>query len=234
MVTTLGWKMRKLCVAGGETIYWIESPRAAAGEPAFYVSAGVHGDEPGATEGLLRWAGQAGRKIADAAVILFPCLNPAGLRNNTRVDHRGLDLNRRFHLTDDEVCGPWRTVVGARRLSLGLCLHEDYDAQGAYVYELSDLGHVISSEMLKTLPKRMPVDARKSIDGRAANGGIIQRKKAPVIPVGMPEAIELYALGCPATLTFETPSEFSLDDRAKAHASFLKSAFNGAKAIALL
>ena len=55
-----------------------------------------------------------------------------------------------------------------------------------------------------------------------------------MIPVGMPEAIELYALGCPATLTFETPSEFSLDDRAKAHASFLNSAFNGAKAIALL
>ncbi|MCP5556826.1 MAG: M14 family metallocarboxypeptidase [Verrucomicrobiaceae bacterium] len=227
----LGWKMRKLCVAGGDPIWWIESSRAAAGEPAFYVSAGVHGDEPGATEGLLRWVCQSGKKLADAAVVLFPCLNPTGLRNNTRVDYRGLDLNRQFQSLEDEVCVAWRKIVTPRTFSLCLTLHEDYDAQGAYVYDLSNLSQVFSRELLTTLPKRMPIDARPKIDGRAAREGVIHRKMAPHIAEGMPEAIVLYQLGCPAAWTFETPSEFSLADRAEAQAAFVSGAFKLAPAI---
>ncbi len=226
----LGWKMRKLCVAGGDPIWWIESPSAAAGEPSFYVSAGVHGDEPGATEGLLRWASQLGKKWAGASVVLFPCLNPTGLRNNTRVDYRGVDLNRQFQVFDDEVCAAWRRIVTPRTFRLCLCLHEDYDAQGAYVYDLSNSSQGVSHEMLKALPKRMPIDARPKIEGRAAVGGVIHRKKAPHIAAGMPEAIVLYQLGSPTSLTFETPSEFSLDDRAEAQAAFVSAAFTWAQA----
>jgi hypothetical protein len=51
---------------------------------------------------------------------------------------------------------------------------------------------------------------------------VIQRRRIPVGLPGMPEAIALYDMGCGVSLTFETPSEFALDDRVKAQAAFLK------------
>jgi hypothetical protein len=38
----------------------------------------------------------------------------------------------------------------------------------------------------------------------------------------MPEAIELHQRGCPLTLTFETPSEFDLDQRVMAQVRFIE------------
>ncbi|MDB6076005.1 MAG: hypothetical protein JWO89_3645, partial [Verrucomicrobiaceae bacterium] len=38
-----------------------------------------------------------------------------------------------------------------------------------------------------------------------------------------PEALILHQKGCPVTLTFETPSEFGLDDRVQAHRRFIES-----------
>jgi hypothetical protein len=40
----------------------------------------------------------------------------------------------------------------------------------------------------------------------------------------MPEAVELHRLGCRLTMTFETPSEFSLDDRVATQMRFISTA----------
>jgi hypothetical protein len=67
-------------------------------------------------------------------------------------------------------------------------------------------------------------DPRKNIDGQRAKGGVIRRRTLPTHLPGMPEAIELHQRGCPLTVTFETPSEFDLDTRVRAQASFIKAA----------
>ncbi len=221
-----GLRVRVLTEVAGEKILYLESPHRGADTTFDYISTGVHGDEAAAAWGLLAWAETHIETLRGGAFVIFPCLNPHGLRNNTRADHRGLDINRRFHLTDDPLCGPWRQVIAARRWRIGLCLHEDYDAQGCYVYELGRHRHALSTRILKACTRVIAPDPRRSIDGRPAKSGIIRRSTIPPDLPGMPEAIELYQLGCPITLTFETPSEFSLDDRVKTQAAFVKAALN--------
>lgn len=221
-----GLRVRVLTEVAGEKILYLESPRRTADTPLDYISTGVHGDEAGAAWGLLAWAEASIETLRDGAFVIFPCLNPHGLRNNTRADHLGLDINRRFHLTDDPLCGPWRQLIAARRWRIGLCLHEDYDAQGCYVYELGLHRHSLSSRILADCTDVIPTDPRRSIDGRAAKSGVIRRSTIPPDLPGMPEAVELYQLGCPVTLTFETPSEFSLDDRVTTQAAFVKAALH--------
>lgn len=217
-----GLAMRELCRVDGLRVFWLESAAARRGEPVVYLSAGVHGDEPGATAGLLAWAQRNVTRLAREPFLIFPCLNPHGLLTNTRMDQRGLDLNRRFHLADDPVCGAWRRVLTGRAMRLAVCLHEDYDAHGLYVYELSRRPGDWGRDLLRRCAdKHLPVDNRARIDGRAAREGVIQRKKSPRGLPGLPEAVAVYELGCPLSLTFETPSEFALDARARAHVRFL-------------
>ncbi|HRK17204.1 MAG TPA: M14 family metallocarboxypeptidase, partial [Prosthecobacter sp.] len=208
---------------------WLESaPARRRDAPAFYLSAGVHGDEAGAAWGLLAWARENAAWLSAHPAVLLPCLNPRGLAANTRADHRGLDLNRRFHLEDDDLSGPWRSLVRARSWRLALCLHEDYDAQGIYVYELGAHQGIHSRVLLENAARILPADPRRRIDGSVARGGVIRRRRLPLHLPGLPEAVVLHQLGCPLTLTFETPSEFGLDDRVRAHAAFIPAALAGA------
>ncbi len=62
---------------------------------------------------------------------------------------------------------------------------------------------------------------RRTIDGRRADRGVIQRRRVPALP-GLPEAVALYRAGVPVTLTFETPSEMEFGTRVRAHAAFVE------------
>ncbi len=223
-----GLRVRVLTEVAGEKILYLESPQGRNQAAADYLSTGVHGDEAGAAWGLLKWAESNLQQLSTGSFLIFPCFNPAGLRNNTRHDHRGLDINRRFDLAQDPITAPWRKLVSERKLRIGLCLHEDYDSQGCYVYELCPPRQSLSSKVMSECTQRIAVDPRRIIEGSRAQAGVIRRSKLPPNFPGMPEAFVLWQLGCPITLTFETPSEFSLDDRVAAQAAFVAAALKHA------
>lgn len=217
-------EMSELVTVGDQAVYQLVSRAARGGESVVYLSAGVHGDEPGAVCGLLAWAMENTALLREGSFVILPCLNPHGLMLNTRVDHRGRDLNRRFHLKRDPLLGAWHRLLSAHRLVAGLCLHEDYDAEGMYLYELSrgrvsGVGQAILDRCEAGVIAR---DPRSMIEGMRAKRGVIRREKAPEEMPGLPEAIVLYQAGCPLSLTFETPSEFSLDDRVEAQSRFIQ------------
>lgn len=216
-------ELSELARAGEQPVFQLVSRTAMKGEPAVYLSAGVHGDEPAAVCGLLAWARENFATLRTGSFVILPCLNPHGLMLNTRMDHKGRDLNRRFHVKRDPLVDAWRRLVKAHRFSVGLCLHEDYDAEGMYLYELDSgrrgIGHDILDRCVMTALGR---DPRTVIDGMRATKGVIRRKKVPKGLPGLPEAIVLWQAGCPVSLTFETPSEFGLDDRVEAHARFIQ------------
>jgi hypothetical protein len=217
-------EVRQFAEAEGLPVLAVESRAALKGEPLIYLSAGVHGDESAPVCGLLSWAEENIELLRKKAFLILPCVNPYGLIRNVRVDHRGMDINRRFHLVDDEICGPWHRMVNARAMVAGLCLHEDYDAEGTYLYELSGSREVMGHDLLAACAGAIKPDGRKKIEGRAAVKGVIRRKRFPKDLPGMPEAVVLHQLGCPLTLTFETPSEFSLDARIAAQRLFVEAA----------
>ncbi len=219
-----GCKVSVLCKVDGIPVIVVESAATRAGEPAAYLSAGVHGDEPGAAWGLLHWAEKHVNELKHGSFLIAPCLNPVGLTLNTRADHRGIDINRRFHDAADEICGPWQRWISGRAMRFGLCLHEDYDAQGIYLYELNHAPQTAGHGIIERCSRLIATDPRKSIDGQRANLGVIRRRTLPTHLPGVPEAIELHARGCPVTLTFETPSEFDLDRRVRTQLRLVESA----------
>lgn len=219
-----GCATRKLCVAQGMPVLAIESAAAREGIQAVYLSSGVHGDEPGAAWGLLAWAEKHARELKRGSFLIAPCLNPVGLTLNTRADHRGIDINRRFHDAEDAICGPWQRWITGKATRLGLCLHEDYDAQGIYLYELNHGRRTAGHGIIHGCSRVIAPDPRGNIDGQRARGGVIRRRTLPTHLPGMPEAVELHLRGCPLTLTFETPSEFGIDRRVRAQVRFIEAA----------
>jgi hypothetical protein len=221
VATKAGLQAVNLGMAGNLPVVAFESAAAAQGQPAVYLSTGVHGDEPAPPWGLLEWAAGHLDLLRRGSFIISPCLNPAGLIANTRLDGQGRDINRRFHLGRDPLIKAWRQFMKGRPLVFGLCLHEDYDSQGCYVYELTCERRVLSEAPMTAIETVLPRDLRRNIEGRPAKRGIIRPKVVPSSIRG-PEAIVLHKQGCPTALTFETPSEFALDDRVEAHRRFIE------------
>jgi len=123
-----------------------------------YLSAGVHGDEPAAVWGLLEWAEANQKILSGEAITILPCVNPWGFTNNVRMDFRGRDLNRLFHTRSMPFFRAWRKLMGDQQFRMAMNLHEDYDAQGIYVYELVPRGMNISDQVFPAgKEKRSPV-----------------------------------------------------------------------------
>lgn len=222
-----GLKMRSFYKHGEHRLHVITSPELKNDErETLYISAGVHGDESAPPWALLRWATENLRLLHTHRFLILPCVNPHGLMHNTRVDHRGVDINRTFHDTTDPLIAAWHQLTGARRYALALNLHEDYDAQGIYAYELNRAGETAGRAILEDCAHILPLDQRARIDGRKADRGLIQPKRIPKDLPGLPEAIVLYQMGTPVTITFETPSEFSLEDRMAAQKKFIESSLH--------
>ena len=218
-----GIPLRVLARAGKHTLYFLESP-ALADSGGIYMSAAIHGDEPASSEALLVWAEKNARRLAKLPVLLFPVLNPHGLLNNTRTDTDGADLNRLFHLDDDPVINAIKRVVAQRQFALALMLHEDYDAEGYYAYEVKRERPFWGEALLKVAGRLIAIDLRAKIDGRTSRAGLIRRRfqKALFLKMGYPEAIWLHEGHARRSLTVESPSEFALERRVRAHCGVIE------------
>jgi hypothetical protein len=218
-----GVSLRPLVRAEGQQVFSLCTP-ALAETGGVYVSAGIHGDEPGATEGLIAWAEDQGRRLAKVPLLLLPCLNPWGLGRNVRANGEGVDLNRAFHREDVPLIRAVRALVAARQFSASLMLHEDYDAQGVYLYEIQRVQPYWGEALLTAARAHLPTDPRPRIDGRKVTRGIYRRRMdwRRFAQIGYPEAIWLHKEHSARTFTVETPSEFALERRVAAHVAMLE------------
>ncbi len=215
-----GLPMRRLCEAGGHTLYYLAPARPAPG-PRMYFSAGIHGDEPAATEGLVTWAETNPRLLRATGPLIFPCLNPWGLINNSRFDQDGRDLNRCYNKRNVPVVAAQSQLMAGVRFDLALTLHEDFDAHGVYIYEISRRRPFLAEGLLLAASAHIPVDGRTRIEGRRARRGVIRRRITPDLMPDWPEAFALHFGFSARTLTVETPSEFDLDARVAAQAAMI-------------
>jgi len=213
--------------SGGYPVMGWQSGVWESGTRGLYLSAGVHGDEPAGVVALLEWAGDNIAWLKKNPVLIFPCFNPWGLVNNSRTDHRGVDLNRHFHRARDPHISGWVRFVRGLAFHNVLSLHEDYDAQGLYLYEIGARAGALGPGIFDACFCAIRPDPRKTIEGRRAKEGYIFRVRPPVIPEGLPEPLQLQRMGAVRSLTLETPSEFSLATRVRAQRlciDFVKSA----------
>lgn len=211
--------MEAFARAGEHPIYCLRSRGDAPRAGGLYISAGIHGDEPAAPTALALWAETRLAALASRLpVMILPCLNPWGLVNNQRTDARGRDLNRLFDRDDVPPIRELKRLLTGWRFGFVLNLHEDYDAQGIYGYELHGRPPDWGPPLLKACSKIIPIDPRRNIEGRPfKNGLMIRRRQFERIPLH-PENIYFHLRGYTQhSMTFETPSEFSLARRVRAH-----------------
>ena len=215
--------LRRLVRADGYEHFYLRTP-ALAPTGGIYFSAGIHGDEPGSTEALITWAERQGRKLGRLPLLLLPCLNPWGLVQNMRATFRGADLNRGFLRTDLPVVKAMKRVVAGHQFEAAVMLHEDYDGQGIYLYEVQRAQPFWGEGLLASARTHVPIDLRPRIDGRKAMNGIHRRRvdKRRFTRIGYPEAIWLHLEHSERTFTVETPSEFALERRVAAHVAVIE------------
>lgn len=217
-----GLRLEPLAETGDHVIWLLRT--APPGDPrTIYLSTGIHGDEPAGPLALLAWAERHLATLRAQPFFILPCLNPWGLLNNSRFDARGHDLNRTF--SNEKPPSPvaeLNRLIANERFLVSLTLHEDYDADGLYIYEVMRFPPFWGERLLDRARRVIAIDSRRRIDRRHARGGLVRRLFRPERFPGMPESIHLHRRHSFKTFTVETPSEFDLKVRVAGHVAVLE------------
>jgi predicted deacylase len=191
-----------------------------------YLSTGIHGDEPAGPLAALKLI-RENHWPAGAEIFLIPCLNPDGFVLNTRGNADSIDLNRDYrHLESGEVTAHVRWLERQPKFDLTLCLHEDWESHGFYVYELNPDGHArLGEKMVAAVARVCPIDLSPVIEGREASGGVIRPSLDPAARPQWPEAFWLLQNKTRQSCTLEAPSDFPLAMRVDALVTAVNAAF---------
>ena len=119
-----------------------------------------------------------------------------------------------------------RELLRGHRFDLALTLHEDFDGQGVYLYELQNEPPHWGERVLAA-QTALPIDPRRRIDISTCRAGVIRRSfdaRRHRKLGGLPEAVFLHRHHARRALTIETPSESALEHRSAAHVSMIEAA----------
>jgi protein MpaA len=212
-----GWRAELLSKVHGNSRLLGLTRRLPDSIRRVYISAGIHGDEPAGPLAALQLL-QENRWPAATDIWICPCLNPTGFPLNTRENADGIDLNRQYREPQAEETRAHVAWLDKQpNFDVSLCLHEDWEAQGFYVYELNpDNKPSFAEAMVKRVAGVCPIDTSLLIEGREASNGIIRANIDPRSRPDWPEAFHLITYKSRLSYTLEAPSDFQLVARGAA------------------
>ena len=186
-------------------------------ESRIYISTGIHGDEPAGPLAALRLL-QENNWPPDAEIFFLPCLNPVGFILNKRENAEGIDLNRDYRnpqAAESRAHIAW--LERQPKFDLYLCLHEDWESHGFYLYEQNPDSKIsLAEKMIEAVQKVCPIDLSEIIEERAAQNGIVRPNISPQERPLWPEALYLITQKSRQGYTLEAPSDFPLPVRVQA------------------
>ena len=220
-----GFKVAKFGEIHGHALHAC-TKRTPGPRPRVYLSGGIHGDEPAPPWALLRLI-EEGFFDDRCTWFICPLLNPTGFLQRTRENHAKLDLNRDYKSPQtEEIRAHVAWLQRQPNFDLIICLHEDWEAKGFYLYELNpDNRPTLANVMIESARSICPIDPDSVIDGRpVSEPGVIRPISDPLLRETWPEAI--YLRHCHGTLdyTIETPSSLPLEQRIATQCAVLKAA----------
>ena len=185
------------------------------------ISAGIHGDEPGGVETILKFLeNNFYCKYADTWEITFlPCINPYGYEHGTRENHQKKDLNRLFKIDKPPLEVSFAQSILDSKFDLTLELHEDDESRGYYLYQKQSnpKNQQLGIEILKSVKEIMPINTDNEIDGSTSHQGIINNDLDLTKMDWWPMALYGFSRGAQISLTLEAASRYKLSSRVKAH-----------------
>jgi protein MpaA len=213
-----GWNIEEIH-ARPKLILGLTRPAPREAPPALrvYISTGIHGDEP-AGPLAARILLQDNAWPPGVELCLCPCLNPTGFAQNCRENRDGLDLNRQYLAPQaEETLAHIAWLKRQPPFDLCLCLHEDWEAHGFYLYELNpDRLPSLAEAIIGRVAQVCPIDRSQTIEGRPAQNGIIRPDLDPRSRPQWPEAFFLITHKTRLSYTLEAPSDFPLSVRVAA------------------
>jgi len=220
------WRLDTFLEFGGVRLVALHKP-CAQPRKRVYISAGIHGDEPA---GPLAAQQLLGENLWSEGIEVWicPCLNPTGFPLNRRENATGIDLNRQYlDLKAEETKAHVHWLEQQPRFDLALCLHEDWESHGFYVYELNpDNQPSLAEEMIRRIARSCPIDLSPVIEGRDAQGGIIRPSADPRSRPQWPEAFYLLTQKTRLSYTLEAPSDFPISVRVTALVTGVRTALD--------
>jgi len=213
-----GWEWGVYGYAERWPLLWLRSFKNNA--PVLYLSSGIHGDEPAAVEALITSLESAPAWLDRITLLCCPILNPSGCALETRCDSTGCDLNRdykRWASSTTRAHCHWLLQQPCPQMCISL--HEDWEADGFYLYEINTSLHPnIGLEVLQAVKHRYPISTAEVLDGHKVTfpGYILHPPQADV-PEEWPEAIWLVNRAPCISLTMESPSRANFHDRVCMH-----------------
>lgn len=218
---TAGWQTELINAGSGIELPAFQRRTVSAIEQGalrrVYLSTGIHGDEPAGPLAMQRLLSR-GQWPSGIEIWVLPCLNPTGFRLNRRENSGEVDLNRDYrHLATPEVRAHVGWLECQPRFDVTLCLHEDWESHGFYVYELNPEDRPsLAPAIVEAVAEVCPIDRSEVIEGRAASGGIIRPNLDPATRPQWPEAFWLLQNKTRLSYTLEAPSDFPLETRVNA------------------
>ncbi|PHQ78849.1 MAG: succinylglutamate desuccinylase, partial [Coxiella sp. (in: Bacteria)] len=113
---------------------------------------------------------------------------------NRRENADGHDLNRDYRkpaTAETRVHLDW--MSRAPSFHLAVCLHEDWESSGFYMYELQGDGEVsLAGAIIEEVRKVCPIDPASEIEEMPASNGVIHPVKIPLQRPEWPEAFYFF------------------------------------------
>ncbi len=183
-----------------------------------YLSSGMHGDEPAGPLALGELTFE-NRWPVGVEIWMVPCLNPTAFPLNQRENNRGADLNRQYkNPSQPEVLSHIAWMAQCPEFEFSVLLHEDWESDGYYLYELNPDGKPSLAEpVIQAVRAVCPIQSDGVVDDWHSCGGIIRPDIDPNERPAWPEAIYLTRTKSRMGYTLEAPSDFELPDRVQAH-----------------
>ena len=221
-----GFQVEEFGRIGNWPLLAFTRPLAPIGVPRVYLSAGIHGDEPAPPRTLLRLLHE-GFFDGRCSWHICPMLNPVGSHAGKRENGEGIDLNRDYKsrlAPESRAHIAW--LERQPRFDLNLCVHEDWESTGYYLYELNPTGRpTLANVMIEAAEKLGPIEEASVIDGRPIDErGIIRPVSDPQLREQWPEAIYLNTNHGTLHYTLESPSARPLAQRIDTHCAVIRRA----------
>jgi protein MpaA len=217
LAITSGWEAEMFYSAGEVSLYGY---KRAVSQPRLnlYISSGIHGDEPSGPLAILQLL-EENQWPGGIQIWLSPCLNPNGFKLNTRENENGVDLNRDYRSRrTPEVRAHIAWLDRQPKFNLSIALHEDWEANGFYVYEVNPHNRPsLAESIIEAVRELCPIEHAELVDNWECKAGIIRPQIKPEDRPQWAEAVYLIVNKTALGYTIETPSDFPLAFRVRTH-----------------
>ena len=173
------------------------------------ITAGTHGEEPGAPYGVLEWL-ERGVFPSSTRIVVIPLVNPYGFDHGTRRNQNNQDTNR--HFIDAKATDANEAIVKnliSTKPSFLLDFHEDEDKKDFYLYASHKAPKSVIQSVRTIASKYFSIlDQKEVYDSPLDRGVVIE------LPIHHSDTLDKYLLERGTNyITTEAPGKAPMKDR---------------------